>query len=503
MRLIDFMPLDTPWPTLVRIVEGVRGATPCAMRLAPRMNYGQLMPWTRSARGSAWTATLGPDALCLDAPVERDDIDGSTSARFTVRAGDRVPFVLQWFKPHQPAPEAIDPYAALAKTEGWWRSWSAGVQYSGKWPDAFSRSAIVLKALTYSHTGAIVAAPTTSLPEEIGAFKNWDYRYCWLRDSAYAVDALLAAGFVEEGRQWRDWFLRTYAGRPEGLHIMYGIGGERLEEERTAPWLCGFRGSAPVRIANGAHDQFQLGIYGDVIGTLHRANAGGVEITSEHWTLIEQLLTFVESRWRTPGNGIWETRDSGRQYVDSKVMAWAAIDRALRIAKRCGFDIDVSHWERFKASIHEEVCRAGFDPHRRTFTQYYGSLELDAAILLLPIFGFLPADDPRMRGTIAAIERELVVDGFVFRYSADITKSGGQILPNEGAFVLCTYWLAMNYALAGRDAEARATFERVLAVANDVGLLAEEYDVERKTLLGNFPQAFSHTGLIWTAKLLT
>jgi GH15 family glucan-1,4-alpha-glucosidase len=501
LRLIDFMPLDSTGPAIVRILEGLGGAVPCTMLLAPRPNYGELAPWTRR-HGHAWTAVLAPDAFALYTSVACDDMDGSTQARFIVHAGERVTFTYEWFKPHYPPPDPIDPLAALARTEEAWRTWSAGIRYDGPWRDAVVRSAITLKALTYVHTGAMVAAPTTSLPENIGGDLNWDYRFCWLRDSAYAIDALLELGCTSEALAWRDWLLRVYAGRAPNLHIMYGIGGERLEAERVIPWLCGFAGSLPVRVANDAHDQFQLGVYGDFLGALDRANRAGIELTQEHWRMIAPLLDFIEATWRTPGNGIWETRGGGRQYVDSKVMAWVAIERALGIAERNGFEIDAAHRRRLGAVIRDEVLRAGFDPDRNTFTQYYGSRELDASLLQLPIFGFLPATDPRMLGTIAAIERELVVDGFVFRYSADIFTSDEATRENEGSFIICTFWLAMNYALAGRYDDAIATFERVLSIANDVGLLAEEYDVSRRMQVGNFPQGFSHVGLIWAALLL-
>lgn len=502
ITLIDFMPLGTERPAIVRIVRGESGSVPCEMELTPRMNYGQLPPWT-TVTGDAWTAVLAPDALCLRTPVARSDGDGSTAAYFNVNAGDVLPFALEWFVPHAPPPPPIDATAALEATERFWLEWSAHLSYTGPWRAEVLRSAITLKALTYGHTGAIVAAPTTSLPEEPGGTKNWDYRFCWLRDSAYAIDALLQAGFIAEARDWRDWFLRVYAGRAPYLHIMYGIGGERLESERNAPWLPGYNGAAPVRIANDAHDQFQLGVYGDVISALNFCYKNGVGFSEEHWRMVEPLLGYVESSWRTPGNGIWETRDSGRQYVDSKVMAWVALDRALALARGCGYHSEAQRWEGLKETIREEVLRAGFDPLRNTFTQYYGSKEIDAATLLIPITGFLPGDDPRVLGTIAAIERELTVDGFVFRYGEDmLTGSNGERFENEGAFVLCSYWLAMSYALAGRREDAVAMFERLRGIANDVGLLAEEYDVTRKMQTGNFPQAFSHVGQIWTASLL-
>jgi GH15 family glucan-1,4-alpha-glucosidase len=501
IRLIDFMPIGSPTPSIVRIVEGVRGEVACSMELRPRPNYGELTPWS-DERDGRWIAVLSPDGIALDTPVPRHDAEGSALSRFSVREGERIPFVLQWFSPHDPLPPRLDPEGALRETLAWWIDWSAHFRYDGPEREAVLRSALTLKALTFARTGAIVAAATTSLPEELGAAKNWDYRYCWLRDSAFAVEVFAELGLLDEARAWRDWFLRVYGGRPANLHIMYGIGGERLEGERSAPWLPGFAKSAPVRIANDAHDQFQLGVYGNVFHALDRANAAGVELTREHWTMLEPLLDFIESAWQIPGNGIWETRDSGRQYVDSKVMSWVAVDRALKIAGRCGFPVDVARWERFKSVVHDEVCRAGFDPTRNAFTQYYGSRELDASLLQMPILGFLPPDDPRVIGTVAAIERELVVDGFVFRYSADIVTSGEDPLPVEGAFVMCTFWLAVNYALAGREAEARATFDRMFGVANDVGLLAEEYDVRRKVQLGNFPQAFSHIGLVRAAQAL-
>jgi len=502
IRLVDFMPTGARQRTIVRIVEGIAGNVACRMTLAPRFKYGLIPPLSRR-EGDAWIARVAPDALCLRTTAHCDDANGRTGAAFTVQAGERVAFVLQAFKAHEAPPAAVDVFETEARTTAWWRAWVADFRYEGEWRDHVLRSAITLKALAYEPAGSFVAAPTTSLPEEVGGTKNWDYRYCWLRDASFTVEALLRAGFRDEARRWRDWFSTVCAGHPEYLHIMYGVGGERLTGEEQASWLGGFANSKPVRIANDAHSQFQLGVYGDVLMCFEHAQRSGVPFEREHWQIVESLMRYIEKVWQRPGNGIWETRRGGRQYVDSKLMAWVGIDRGIALAQRGGFATDLSRWHALAARIHVEIERAGYDQHRATFTQYYGSKELDASLLLMPVLGFLPPDDPRIVGTVAAIERELIENGYIYRYSADQVHEPDGASPTEGAFTMCGFWLAQAYALLGRHDDARAVFERLLATANDVGLLSEEFDVRQGIAVGNVPQAFSHAGLIDAAHLLS
>jgi len=502
IRLVDFMPTGAERRTIVRCVEGVSGSVACAMTLKPRMKYGLIPPICRR-EGDAWTARVAPDGLCLRTPVPCDDGDDRTSCRFTVGAGERIAFVLQAFESHEAPPRACDAGDAERRTVAWWHEWVADFDYDGEWRDAVLRSAITLKALSYEPTGSFVAAPTTSLPEQLGGRKNWDYRYCWLRDASFTVEALLRVGFRGEAARWRDWFSSVCAEHPEYLHIMYGVGGERLTGETEASWLAGFAQSKPVRIANAAHGQFQLGVFGDLVMCLEHAQRVGVPFEPEHWRNVEAVMHHIERVWQRPGNGIWETRDGGRQYVDSKVMAWVGIDRGVAFAERGGFATDFARWRALAARVHAEICAAGYDAHRNAFTQYYGSAELDASALLMPSVGFLPADDGRIAGTVAAIERELVSDGYVYRYSADRVHDADGTLPGEGSFAMCGFWLVQAYALLGREADARTTFERLLGTRNDVGLLSEEFDVARGIAMGNVPQAFSHVGLIDAAHALS
>ena len=500
VRLIDCMP---PWPDrsdIVRVVEGVRGRVPMRMELIIRCGYGVVVPWVRRV-GSALLATAGPDSLELRAGVETKGKGFTTIAEFTVQRGQRIPFVITYFPSHQARPLPIDADAAIAATELGWRNWSARCTYDGRWPDAVKRSLITLKALTYAPTGGIVAAPTTSLPERIGGVRNWDYRFCWLRDATYTLYALLLAGYLDEARAWREWLLRAAAGRPQDLQTVYGLAGERQLAELELPWLPGYAGSAPVRIGNAAAAQRQLDVYGEVIDALHLARAAGLDANADAWSFELALLEFLESHWTEPDNGIWEMRGERRHFTHSKVMAWVALDRAIKAVE--GHDVagPVERWRRVRARIHADVCRRGYNARRGTFVQHYGSNKLDASLLLMPLVGFLPPDDTRVRSTVDAIERELMFGGLVTRY---LTTRRVDALPaGEGAFLPCSFWLADNLALQGRSADAEALFERLLSVRNDVGLLSEEYDPRNRVQLGNFPQALSHVALINSARTLS
>ena len=501
VRLIDFMPPRTESPSVVRIVEGVRGQVDIEMGLRLRFDYGKVVPWVYREQ-DALVAVAGPDAVWLHTPCETRGENMSTTARLTVRAGDRVPFVLTWRPSHLPPPAPVDPVHQLGVTEGYWRGWVSACTYEGEWRDAVVRSLLTLKALTYAPTGGIVAAATTSLPEKLGGVRNWDYRFCWLRDATITLQSLLYSGFQSEATAWRKWLLRAIAGDPSQLQIMYGVAGERRLDEYRADWLTGYDGN-PVRIGNAAADQFQLDVYGEVMDALHQGRRAGLKADDPSWGLQIKLMEFVEQHWRDPDEGIWEVRGEPRQFVHSKLMAWVAADRAVKAIDEFGLPGPRERWEALREEIRSEILTRGYDPERRTFTQYYGSAELDAALLMVPLVGFLPADDERVAGTVAAIEESLLVDGFVQRYtqSHDVDVDG--LPPGEGAFLACTFWLADNYALMGRHDEARETFARLLALRNDVGLLSEEYDTEAGRLVGNFPQAFSHVPLIDTARTLT
>jgi GH15 family glucan-1,4-alpha-glucosidase len=502
VRVVDCMPPRQHLPEVVRLVEGVRGRVTMRMELVVRFDYGRVVPWVRRIDG-ALSLIGGPDALRLHTPVDTEGRGRTTVATFVVEERETVPFVLAWHPSHERAPRAVNAAQAVAGTEAWWRDWSTGQSVTGPWAPAVERSLITLKALTYAPTGGIVAAATTSLPEQLGGVRNWDYRYCWLRDATFTLDALMLAGHDAEARAWRDWLLRAVAGDPADLQIMYGPAGERRLTELTLDWLPGYQGAVPVRVGNAASGQLQLDVYGEVMDAMHQGRRAGIDHDLASWDLQRALLDFVESGWRQPDDGVWEVRGPRRHFTHSKVMAWVALDRAVKAVEQFGLPGPVDRWKHVRAEIHDEVCREGYDPRRNTFTQSYGSHELDASLLLIPLVGFLPAGDERMRGTIAAIQRELVSDGFVLRYS---TSEGGEVdgLPaGEGAFLACTFWLADNLALTGRRGEAGAIFERLLALRNDVGLLAEEYDPVAKRLVGNFPQAFSHVGLINTAHNLT
>jgi GH15 family glucan-1,4-alpha-glucosidase len=505
IRVVDFMPPRQDDPDLIRIVEGVRGRVRVRMELVVRFDYGSIVPWARRLNATL-TFTGGPDALCLRTPVETHGENLTTVAEFTVAEGERVPFVLTWYPSNEPAPREIEADRALEQTEVWWQDWSERCEYEGRWRNEVLSSLIVLKALTYAPTGGIVASATTSLPEKLGGVRNWDYRFCWLRDATFTLYSLILAGYTTEAREWRDWLLRTVAGDPADLQIMYGPAGERRLTEIELAWLPGYEGSRPVRIGNAACDQLQLDVYGEVMDVLHQARSVDLQPSVEEaaWALQTKLLGFLEETWREPDEGIWEVRGPRRHFTHSKVMAWVAADRAVRGAEQFGLGGPVDRWRRLRAEIHEEVCREGYDADRRTFVQTYGSKQLDASLLMIPLVGFLPPDDERVHGTVDAIERELCEDGFVARYSMDEASAEVDGLPpGEGAFLPCTFWLADNLHLIGRRDEALRVFERLLALRNDLGLLSEEYDTETGRLVGNFPQAFTHVGLVNTAHNLS
>jgi GH15 family glucan-1,4-alpha-glucosidase len=500
VRLVDCMPPGENVPNVVRLVEGVEGEVEVRMHLVVRFDYGWIVPWVRR-EGDALCAVGGPDALALHAPVEHRGEGLSTVATFRVRAGETVPFVLTWYPSHEPPPPAIDAEAAVRDATTWWHAWSSRCRYRGPWRDQVVSSLVVLKALTYSPTGGMVAAPTTSLPEWPGSVRNWDYRLCWLRDATFTLFALLHGGYRDEARAWRDWLLRAAAGAPSQLQALYAVDGAHRVPEQVLDWLPGYEGSRPVRIGNAAASQLQLDVYGEVMDVLHHARRAGVDQTPSAWRLQRKLLDFLESHWEEPDAGLWEMRSSRRHFTHSKVMAWVAFDRALKIVRAHGGEGPVDRWRALKRRIHEEVCAKAYDASKGAFTQSYGSPELDAGLLAIPLVGFLPHDDPRVVGTVAAVERELLHHGFLRRYR---TEHEGDSLPEgEGALLLCSFWLADTYSVTGRADEARALFERLLGVANDVGLLAEEYDPVSKRLLGNFPQAYSHVGLVNTAFNLT
>ncbi|MFJ7627957.1 glycoside hydrolase family 15 protein [Streptomyces sp. NPDC097595] len=503
VKVIDFMPQRDKEPDVMRIVEGVSGTVEMASVIRLRFDFGSIVPWMRRSDGHR-VAVAGPDSAWLrsEPQVKTWGQQFSTCSSFTVSEGEKVAFVLTWHPSHSPRPKLVDPYQALENSLTDWAEWSARCKYEGPYRDAVIRSLITLKALTFGPTGGIVAAPTTSLPEEIGGVRNWDYRFCWLRDSTLTLGALISAGYLEEAAAWRDWLLRAVAGDPADLQIMYGLAGERRLPESELPWLRGYENSAPVRIGNAAVRQRQLDVYGEVIDSLRLARDAGLDDKPHAWSLQLSLLGFLESTWREPDEGLWEIRGQRRHFVHSKVMAWVAADRAVRsLEDDPSLAGDADRWRAMRDAVHREVCEKGYDPVRNTFTQSYGSRELDAATLLIARTGFLPPDDPRVIGTVDAVREELGSGGLVRRYSTD----GGSIdgLPGgEGAFLACSFWLADALRMTGRTEEATKLFERLLALRNDVGLLAEEYDTVAGRQLGNFPQAFSHIGLVGTAVAL-
>ena len=497
--IIDFMPLFDGTSDLVRLVVGQHGRLDFRTDLVIRFDCGISVPWVNQLDDEGGLqAVAGPDMLVLRTPVPLRGDDLRTVGEFSVAAGETVPFVLSHGPSHRPRPNTLDPQLALAQTETVWREWSARCPPIGPWNEAVKRSLLTLKALTYEPTGGIVAAPTTSLPEQIGGPRNWDYRYCWLRDSAFTLRALMNLGYYDEARAWRDWLLRAIAGSPAQVQILYSITGERQLPERELPWLAGYEGSRPVRIGNAAVGQRQLDVYGEVIHAMFEARLGGMPPLQRGADVLRVVLDYVETIWREPDEGIWEVRGGRQHFTHSKVMAWVAFDRAARIAEMAGDASASTRWRRIADEIRGEVCRSGFDPELGRFVQFYGSRRLDASLLQIPLVGFLPASDPRVRGTLAAIERRLLRDGgLVMRYDTDDGVDG--LPPGEGAFLACSFWLADNYILQRRFGDAHVLFERLLALRNDVGLLAEEYDPRASRMLGNFAQAFSHVGLINTA----
>ena len=499
-RLIDFMPPRGDAPDVVRIVEGVRGTVDMRMELALRFDYGSVVPWVRNMEGTL-VGIAGPDAVALRTPVELEGRNLRTYAEFTVREGERVPFVLTWFPSHQVRnlPEPIDAEDALANTLEYWNEWASNCAMQGHWREPVMRSLLTLKALTFGPTGGIVAAATTSLPEALGGVRNWDYRYCWLRDATLTLLAFLRAGYLDEARHWRDWLLRAIAGSPEDVQIMYGVAGERRLTEIELPWLAGYEGSRPVRIGNDASNQFQLDVYGEVIDALHTARSKGLEASDAAWSLTSKIFDWLESGWRQEDQGIWEVRGPRRHFTHSKVMAWVAFDRAVKAIEKLGREGPLDRWRATRDAIRADVLANGYNADVKAFVQYYGSDRLDASLLLIPLVGFLPAKDERMLGTVAAIERDLSRDGFVERYRADTENVGVDGLPpGEGVFLPCSFWLVAVLARQGRLDDALALYERLLSLRNDLGLLSEEYDPERKRLVGNFPQAFTHLALAET-----
>ena len=501
VRVRDFMPVRQEHADVVRIVEGVRGTVPMRMELVVRFDYGRTVPWVRRLAGGVLSMVAGPDVLYLETPVATHGENLHTVADFTVAAGERVPFTLVWDFSHHPRPTPPDPFESLAETVAYWERWSGRCGYDGTYADAVQRSLVTLKALTYAPTGGIVAAATTSLPERIGGVRNWDYRYCWLRDATFTLQSLMVAGYTEEAAAWRAWLLRAVAGDVAELQTMYGPAGERRLPEWEVPWLPGYEGSRPVRVGNAAVDQFQLDVYGEVMDALHQARRAGIEHAEASWAFQRELLRYLATAWREPDEGIWEVRGPRRHFTHSKVMAWVAFDRAVKAVETFGREGPAGDWRRTRDEIHDDVCERAYDAGRGTFVQSYGATEVDAALLLIPLVGFLPADDPRVQGTVAAIQQDLCEDGLVHRYRTAKTEDG--LPPGEGAFLACSFWLVDNLVLAGRTTEATAMFERLLALRNDVGLLGEEYDVKAGQQLGNFPQAFSHVALVNSAYLLS
>ena len=497
VTLIDFMPPRGVASDIVRLVRGERGRVKLRMELIIRFGFGIDIPWVKRAAEGALLAICGPDMIVLRTPVETRGEDLTTVADFVVRAGETIPFALTYGPSHAPVPGPIDPEQALQETEAFWADWSGRCTYEGSCRDLVMRSLITLKALTYAPTGGIVAAPTTSLPEKLGGSRNWDYRYCWLRDATFTLLALMNSGYTEEASAWHNWLLRAVAGAPANMQIMYGIMGQRRLLEWEADWLPGYEGAQPVRIGNAAHAQLQLDVYGELIDAFHQSRVAELELDEGSWALECAVLEHLAEVWDQPDHGVWERRGDGKHYVSSKVMTWVAFDRGIKSAEKFGFDAPLDRWRRLRDTICRDVCEKGFDATQNAFVESYGSPLLDASILLLPAVGFLPASDPRVRGTIEAIEKYMMRDGFVLRH--DPREVSQERQPIEGAFLACSLWLADAYVLAGEIAKAQALFDRVVGIANDLGLLAEEFDSGEGRQTGNFPQALTHIALINTA----
>ncbi|WP_026932470.1 glycoside hydrolase family 15 protein [Glycomyces tenuis] len=502
VRVIDTMPPRDRAADLVRVVEGISGRVPMRTMMRLRFGYGRNEPWIRYHDGQI-AAIAGPDAAWLAADVPMELSDTTAQAEFAVSAGDRVSFVLTYQPSHKDRPVPVDPRVGIDGTERFWNDWIGHFRYEGGWNDAVRRSMVVLKSLTYAPTGGIVAAATTSLPEDLGGVRNWDYRYCWLRDATFALQALLGTGYIEEAREWREWLLRAVAGDPADLQIMYGLDGSRWIPEFTLDWLPGYEASGPVRIGNAASVQFQLDVWGEVLDGLYLAREAGLEAEASAWELQEAMLDFLEGHWSDPDEGLWEVRGVRRHFVHSKVLSWAGFDKAVKSVERFGMEGPVDKWKVLREEVHREVCDRGFDAERGTFTQFYGSTGLDAALLLIPQVGFLPWDDPRVAGTVEAVRRELTRDGYLLRY--DPAADGGvDGLPgDEGTFLACSFWLVDALHGIGRRSEAGDLFERLLDVRNDLGLLSEEFDPRTGRQLGNTPQAYSHVGLVNSARHLS
>jgi GH15 family glucan-1,4-alpha-glucosidase len=500
VTVTDCMPVRDRIPHLVRVVRGVRGKVRMATELVMRFDYGSIVPWVRKDEGGL-LAIAGPDSLRMQSDVPLHGRDMTTVGEFDVAEGKAVAFALTWHPSHVRKPAAVDPHQIVAQAERDWRAWSARCSYRGEWRDPLLRSLITLKALTHSITGGIVAAPTTSLPEALGGVRNWDYRYCWVRDATFTLLALARNGFIDEALAWREWMLRAVAGDPAKLQILYGVDGTRRVTEFEVPWLAGYEGARPVRVGNAASEQRQLDVYGEVMDALYQCHELGFPPDPHAWDIRRKMLEFLETCWDQPDDGIWEVRGPRRQFTHSKVMAWVAFDRGIKRLEGLGGRGPLERWRALRARMHDEICRCGFDAELGAFVQSYGSKALDASLLMVPLVGFLPADDERVRGTVRAIEATLLEDGLVRRYESRSEVDG---LPEgEGVFLPCTFWLADNFALAGRLQDARRLFRRLLDLRNDVGLLAEEYDVRAGRLVGNFPQAFSHVSLVNTARNLT
>jgi GH15 family glucan-1,4-alpha-glucosidase len=503
IRLIDFMPPRGENPDIIRIVEGIRGEVSVEMELIIRFDYGHIVPWVRKRHGGL-EAVAGPDGLILRTPVKTVGKDLTTVANFSVKQGDRVPFVLTWFASHANPPKRVHAEHALRDTEEFWTKWSARCHRKTAWDKAVVRSLVMLKGLTYAPTGGIVAAATTSLPEEIGGVRNWDYRYCWLRDATFTLLSFMHLGYVNEARSWRQWLLRAIAGSASQMQIMYGVRGERRLEEYELDWLSGYEKSKPVRIGNAASGQFQLDVYGEVLDAMWQASLAGISMTDPEWHLIIELMAFLESHWREPDEGIWEMRSGRKHFTHSKMMAWVAFDRAIKLVENCNCKAQgkLASWKRIKEQIHAEVCTRGYSKRKKTFTQTYESDLLDASLLMMPLVGFLPPDDKRVRNTVEAIQRDLMRGGFVLRYQTE-GKGVDGLSGSEGVFLPCSFWLVNCLYLTGREQEARELFERLLELRNDLGLLSEEYDPKEKRQLGNVPQAFTHVALVNSALILS
>ena len=495
VALVDFMPIAHRHQQgdVVRIVRGLRGSVPMKMEATFRFDYGHIVPWVTN-RDHGLRAVAGPDALKLRTPIAMRGEDLTTIAEFIVKEGQSIPFTLTWYPSHETEPGEKHPMQALEETEKWWRMWSSRCTTEGPWRDLALRSLITLKALTYSPTGGIVAAPTTSLPEWIGGQRNWDYRLCWLRDATFTLYSLMISGYTEEARAWHEWLLRAIAGNPDDLQIMYGLGGERRLTELELPWLPGYEGSAPVRIGNAAHEQFQLDVYGEIMDASYVGQQCGADSTADSTHMLTALMSHLEKVWNKPDEGIWEVRGRRRHFTHSKVMAWVALDRSLKAMENGTSNDQLERWRKLRDRIHREVCRRGFNRERNAFVQYFGGDALDASLLMIPLVGFLPADDPRVVGTVEAIRRDLVTHGFVLRYRTESNVDG---LPaGEGVFLPCSFWLVDNLVIANRRDEAGQLFERLASLCNDVGLISEEYDPIAGRMLGNFPQAFTHVSLV-------